>query len=617
VRTTNTALFGAAALIAVAPFNLLLAYGPGSQQAIAQLALKPPAIAKSFLPNLTSPPLGGLSVLTVTLTNPNPSTALTDVQFTDSLPSGMTISPNPNLQNTCPGGVITGATPGSTSLSMTNPGVTLAPGSSCAVAVSVSAPVAGSYPNTAAASSSNAGPGSPATSTLVVQPLPPPLGLFTSVTPAYLTLNGIAVLNFELRNVTNTALAVTLTDLLPAGLQVASNVGLTNTCGGAFDPPLAPRATAITLIGITLAPFGSPCSVSFNVIGTVPGAATNCAEISANPSSVPPAKSCSPLTVVAPPSIAKQYVPPAIAVGGVTALTYTLTNPNAFPLTRISFTDALPAGIGIAVNPTGPNTCTGIPAPVAVGGGAFALFDSTLGPGASCSFSIGVGSMGPVGQLCSSTTSLNSLEGGAGSSALACIVVTPPPDDLYQVAYAANVDKSDAIVNITNTGVLSGADPAGRICVNVYAFDPFEEMISCCSCMVTPNGLTSLSVARDILSNTLTPGRPTSVAIKLLSSSPVGGLCNASAPAADSLVRGMRAWETTVHAMPVGSPVPYGITEIPFARSDLSASELTKLTSYCGFIQAAGSGFGLCASCRLGAQGAIVNSTSTWMISPH
>jgi hypothetical protein len=120
---------------------------------------------------------------------------------------------------------------------------------------------------------------------------------------------------------------------------------------------------------------------------------------------------------------------------------------------------------------------------------------------------------------------------------------------------------------------------------------------------VTPNGLQSLSVNRDFMGNTLTPGRPTSITIKLLASTPIGGSCNPSSPTATNLVRGMRAWGTTLHAMPSGSTPPLGITETPFARAELSPSELAKLTSYCGFIQTVGSGFGICKSCQSGALG--------------
>ncbi len=66
----------------------------------------------------------------------------------------------------------------------------------------------------------------------------------------------------------------------------------------------------------------------------------------------------------------------------------------------------------------------------------------------------------------------------------------------------------------------------------------------------------------------------------------------------------MRAWATTLHLNTSGSPaVGYQKTETPFSAVELSASELAKLQSFCGFIQANGSGFGICKSCRFGALG--------------
>jgi probable HAF family extracellular repeat protein len=42
------------------------------------------------------------------------------------------------------------------------------------------------------------------------------------------------------------------------------------------------------------------------------------------------------------------------------------------------------------------------------------------------------------------------------------------------------------------------------------------------------------------------------------------------------------------------------LTEIESTRGTLSAAELTRLTTLCGFIQGNGSGFGVCKSCRFG-----------------
>src|SRR5271166_6382749 len=95
--------------------------------------------------------------------------------------------------------------------------------------------------------------------------------------------------------------------------------------------------------------------------------------------------------------------------------------------------------------------------------------------------------------------------------ALAALVISPvafaqsPTPDVFQVAYAHNLIVGDSVINFTNAGTLDGYDPSGDICVNVYAFDPAEELVSCCACQVTPNSLNSFS-ARDLISNTLYGG---------------------------------------------------------------------------------------------------------------
>src|SRR3954469_13666401 len=73
-------------------------------------------------------------------------------------------------------------------------------------------------------------------------------------------------------------------------------------------------------------------------------------------------------------------------------------------------------------------------------------------------------------------------------------------DGPYQVRYASNLNVGDSVINITNSGARGAglnsgttASVTGAICANVYVFSPDEQMISCCSCPVTPNGLVSLS----------------------------------------------------------------------------------------------------------------------------
>ena len=194
---------------------------------------------------------------------------------------------------------------------------------------------------------------------------------------------------------------------------------------------------------------------------------------------------------------------------------------------------------------------------------------------------------------------------------LAVVAYASGPLDGFQILDPGNLNIGDSVINITNTGSSSTtAFPTqnGNLCVNVYTFDPNEELISCCSCLVTPNGLVSLSARRDLISNTLTPNVPTSIVIKLLASSgTTASSCNAST--VTNTVAGLAAWGTKIHALPVtpGSPATtFGITETPFAQAGPpSPAEMTRLTALCGFIQTNGSGFGICKSCQLGGLGAV------------
>ena len=109
------------------------------------------------------------------------------------------------------------------------------------------------------------------------------------------------------------------------------------------------------------------------------------------------------------------------------------------------------------------------------------------------------------------------------------VVFAQAHDSTFQVRYASNLTSGDSVINITNTGA-NGASlfgpgfggQAGNICVNVYAFSPDEQLISCCSCLITPNGLVSLSTQNDLISNTLTGTRPNSVVVKLVATATGG-----------------------------------------------------------------------------------------------
>jgi hypothetical protein len=194
-----------------------------------------------------------------------------------------------------------------------------------------------------------------------------------------------------------------------------------------------------------------------------------------------------------------------------------------------------------------------------------------------------------------------------------------PPDQCvapaFKVRYASNLNIGESYINIANPGT-DGApllgpgygSAAGNICVNVYAFDPGEEMVSCCSCLVTPDQTVNLGVNRDLTTKTLTGVIPTSVTVKLVATlagpGGIGTSCTNSAATVTTAppACGLTAWGTTLHATPTSGS--YNTTETPFTPATLSAGEIASLAGRCSSILGNGSGFGVCSSCRAGALGA-------------
>jgi hypothetical protein len=196
---------------------------------------------------------------------------------------------------------------------------------------------------------------------------------------------------------------------------------------------------------------------------------------------------------------------------------------------------------------------------------------------------------------------------------------SPTQDPPFQTRYAANLNLGESYIDIANTGANGAAllgpgfgAQSGNICVDVYAFDAGEELISCCSCLITPDETVNLGVNRDLTVKTLTGVVPTSVTVKLLSTlAGTGGsgtTCTNSAATASTatLVPGVAAWGTTLHSTPTAGVV--ATTETPFQPATLSTAELASLSGRCASILGNGSSFGICSSCRAGALGASKNS---------
>jgi hypothetical protein len=125
--------------------------------------LGPPTISTSF--GASSIALNSSTTITFTITNPNATTALTGVNFTDTLPSGLVVS-TPNGLVPPGSGTVT-ATAGSSSISLS--GASVAAGGSLTFTLNVTGTSVGTDNNTTGAvSSTNGGTGNTASASVTV-----------------------------------------------------------------------------------------------------------------------------------------------------------------------------------------------------------------------------------------------------------------------------------------------------------------------------------------------------------------------------------------------------------------------------------------------------------------
>jgi hypothetical protein len=357
--------------------------------------------------------------------------------------------------------------------------------------------------------------------------------------------------------------------------------------------PAVLTSTSIDLSGGQVGAAGS-CTIVTTVTAPATGVFTNTTSALTFTGGTAPAATAT-LDVGLAPVLTKSFSELSIPLGGSATLTFTLTNPYmSVSLTGLGFSDVLPAGLVVTTPSSETGSCDSGTITATAGGNTILLSGATLASGASCTFAVNVTGVA-AGLQTNTTSTITSTNAPAGAAASAVIEVGDP----YQVRHQSNLNLADSVVDLTNAGT-SG----GNICVNVYTLAADEQLVSCCTCLVTPDGLNSLSGETDLIGNTLTPAVPTSIVVKLVATTPVAGVCNAASLTPDPtiLALGMRAWSTTVHALPT-APGGLALAETEFSQAALSASEVTHLASTRGFIQSDGSGFGICASCLTGGLG--------------
>ena len=163
---------------------------------------------------------------------------------------------------------------------------------------------------------------------------------------------------------------------------------------------------------------------------------------------------------------------------------------------------------------------------------------------------------------------------------------------VYNLNYYSNRNNTalaDSTTRIVNPGTQgTPIDPQhGTICADIYVFDSTQEMLECCSCQITANGILELSLLNDLMQNPLTGfPAPNSGVIKIVSDSRAN--CNETAPVPTPE---LLSWQSHVQQPITGTFVT---TEDKFQSAYLSQDELAFLGQACSFVQYLGSGKGVC-----------------------
>src|SRR5215213_1631080 len=222
----------------------------------------PATISKAFSTNPVA--IGATSTLTFTVTNPNTGVAFTGVSFTDTLPSGLTVTTGSSSQ--C-GGTLSTTAPQTISFS----GGTLAVSTSCTINVAVTTTASGIYDNVSGFVSSTEGGTNTGTTGIASASLtvlkPPSLSKLFAPNP--ILAGGTSTLTFTITNpnLNNPLSSVQFADTLPtspAQMRVAATPNATTSgCGSPTFAPAA-SATSLSFTGGTIAA-GGTCTVSLNI----------------------------------------------------------------------------------------------------------------------------------------------------------------------------------------------------------------------------------------------------------------------------------------------------------------------------------------------------------------
>ena len=133
-------------------------------------------------------------------------------------------------------------------------------------------------------------------------------------------------------------------------------------------------------------------------------------------------------TTPTPPTVTQVFSPSSVVETVASTLTVTFTNGNAFDLTSVSFSDALPGGLALASSPAPATTCTFTGYSLTLASNTLTIAGGDIPPKSSCTVTVSVSSS-TAGSFTNSIAAGSLQTGPAGGNAAAssaALTVTAP-----------------------------------------------------------------------------------------------------------------------------------------------------------------------------------------------
>lgn len=456
--------------------------GPVSNTANLQVYAPLTATRNFIAPSIST---NGSSVMTVVLSNPNPSGMgpVTGVGFTDNYPTSpgnLLNSTSPNVTTTCSAGSSAGtitAAAGGNSLAMS--GGSLASGGSCTISLNVTSATAGDYSDSAdAIATANAGNAAviPVAALNVASP-PAPTATKSFAMPV--APGGSSLMTITLSNATGTPVTLAtlaangihaMTDTYPANLVNAAIPAAATTCTGGVATATAGGSTLI-LDGGTIPANGS-CTVTVNVTSAAADLYNNNTGLIYTANAGVCLGAAGNVSFLYPPTITKSFSPNPVAPTSLNNayMTVTIGNPAANPvaLTGIGFSDTYPSGMTNYTNTGSSNTCGGT-VTAADNSNSLVLGGATndLAPGATCTVVRRLRIAAGTTPMVNTTGAVTSTNGGTGSTATATLYRGNPgiAKSFNPTTVMASTQYSTLTFTLTNP---TGTDMTGAAFTDTY-----------------------------------------------------------------------------------------------------------------------------------------------------